>query len=178
MNLPSGLQLQPSPVDGLGIFAQEDFPSGFFFGFFEGVEYSLKDFKEKYGKDTRYCYQLGRQNKILCAKEKRNWITYLNESSDPNCLLKKRGCWSSRPIQKGEELFLCYDKNGVVKYPRTYTLGCSASDSLLSEFYDLWDCSDTKIVKKAYEIRDSALSCEEKRKQLAALQEEAFSRTK
>lgn len=52
------------------------------------------------------------------------------------------------------------------------------TEALTEEFYDLWDCSDTAIVKKAYEIRDSDLSREEKRKQLAALQEEAFSRTK
>lgn len=123
MNLPQGLVLQSSPVHGLGIFATQDFPANHFFGFFEGSEYSLKEFKEKYGKDTRYCYQLGRQNKIICAKENRNFITYLNESSEPNCILRKRGCWSLTPIQQNQELFLTYDKNGVMVYPRTYVLG-------------------------------------------------------
>ena len=122
MNLPPGLSLRPSPVDGLGIFATQGFPANHFFGLFEGTVYTLREFKERYGKDTRYCYQLGRQNKIICAKEQRNWITFLNESATPNCFLQKKGCWSLRPIAEGEELFLSYDKKGLLKYPRSYTL--------------------------------------------------------
>ena len=118
--LPSGLLLQPSPLHGLGVFASQDYPANHFFGFFEGEILSLKDFKAKYGKDVRYCYQLGRQNKIIVAKEPRNWITYLNETDPPNCCLKKRGCWSLVPIQAGQELTLKYDKKGVIQYPRTY----------------------------------------------------------
>jgi hypothetical protein len=118
--IPVGLEIRESPIHGLGIFATQDFPANHFFGLFEGIEYTLREFKEKYGKDTRYCYQLGRQNKILCAKETRNWITYLNESKTPNCCLKKRGCMSILPILTGHELFLHYDKKGVIKYPRDY----------------------------------------------------------
>lgn len=118
---PKGLEIRKSPIHGLGVFATQDFPANHFFGFFEGgVEYTLKDFKQKYGKDTRYCYQLGRQNKIICAKETRNWITYLNECDTPNCHLQKRGCASLSPIRAGEELLLHYDKRGVLKYPRDY----------------------------------------------------------
>lgn len=116
MEIPVGLEMRESSVAGMGIFATRDFPSGHFFGLFEGVEYTLRDFKEKYGKDVRYCYQLGRVNKILCAKEKRNWITYLNESEQPNVVLKKRGAWACRDIRGGEELFLKYPN----KYPRDY----------------------------------------------------------
>jgi hypothetical protein len=120
METPEGLEWKESPVAGMGIFATRDFPSDYFFGFYEGVEYSLRDFKAKYGKDTHYCYQLGRQNKIICAKENRTWITYINESETPNCVLKKRGAWSARAIKAGEELFIYYDKKGIIKYPRDY----------------------------------------------------------
>lgn len=116
MELPEGLEMKESAVDGMGIFTTRDFPSDYFFGMFEGVEYSLREFRERYGKDTRYCYSLRRQNKILCAKEKRNWITYLNESETPNCILKKRSGWSSRAIQAGEELFLKYPNNYLRDY--------------------------------------------------------------
>lgn len=120
MEVPEGLELRESAVNGMGVFATRRFPSGHFFGLFHGIEYTLSEFKAKYGKDIRYSYQLGRQNKIICAKEKRNWITYLNESEQPNVVLKKRGAWASREIEAGEELFLFYDKKGVIKYPRDY----------------------------------------------------------
>jgi hypothetical protein len=116
METPEGLEWKESPVAGMGIFATRDFPSDYFFGLFKGVEYSLREFKERYGKDVRHCYQLTRQNKILCAKETRNWITYLNESMTPNLVLKKKGAWSARAIKTGEELFLKYPNN----YPRDY----------------------------------------------------------
>jgi len=117
---PLSLEIRQSSIHGLGIFALQDIPAKTSLGLFEGIEYTLKDFKERYGKDTRYCYQLGRQNKIICAKEKRNWITYLNEREPPNCCLQKRGCWTLTDIKQGEELFLWYDKPGVIKYMRDY----------------------------------------------------------
>lgn len=120
ISLPNCLYIDKSPIHGMGIFAKEDISANVYLGRFEGIEYTLKEFKEKYGKDTRYCYQLGRQNKIICAKENRNWITYMNEQNPPNCSLLKRGCITKTSVQKGEELFLHYDKKGVIKYPRDY----------------------------------------------------------
>jgi len=118
MEIPLELELKLSPIHGLGIFALKDIPANSCLGPFIGIEYSLKDFKERYGKDVRYCYQLGRLNKIICAKEHRNWITYMNESATPNCCLKKRGCWTLKDISIGDELTLSYDRKGVIKYPR------------------------------------------------------------
>lgn len=120
MILPNGLELKESPLGGEGIFACQDFPKETFLGHFTGTLYSLKDFKEKYGKDVRYCYQLGRQNKIICAKEERNFITFMNESITPNCYLKKKGCYTSQDIRAGDELTLRY--KGCIKYPRDYSL--------------------------------------------------------
>lgn len=125
MNLPTHpptVILAPSPVHGLGVFAVQDIPANTCLGQFIGEEYSLKDFKQKYNKDTSFCYHLGRQNKILVAKENRNWITYINESKTPNVCLKQRGCWTLCPILAGQELFLQYDKKGIIKYPRDYLL--------------------------------------------------------
>ena len=42
MNVPAGLEMHASPVDGLGIFASQDFPSGYFFGFFEAFRNVLE----------------------------------------------------------------------------------------------------------------------------------------
>ena len=41
--------------------------------------------------------------------------------------------------------------------------------TLTEEFYDLWDNTDPEVVKKAFAIRDSEASLEEKRTQLKAL---------
>ena len=122
MDLPDSVEIKPSPLHEKGVFATQDIPAHSCLGSFTGMEYSLKDFKEKYGKDIRYCYQLGRLNKIICAKEQRNFITYINESEKPNCYLKRRSCWTARDIKKGEELFLSYNKKGMIKYPRDYEL--------------------------------------------------------
>lgn len=121
MEIPPLVTIAPSPVHGLGVFATQDISANTHLALFLGEEYTLKDFKAKYNKDTSYCYQLGRQNKIICAKENRNWITYINESKEPNVCLKKRGCWTLKPILAGEELFLHYDKKGMIKYPRDYS---------------------------------------------------------
>jgi SET domain-containing protein len=118
MYVPDSLILKPSPVHGLGIFAAKDISANVCLGLYQGIEYTLKDFKEKYGNDTRYTYSLGRMNKIISAKEERNWITFINESKTPNVFYAKRGCWTNRLIKKDEELFLTYPK----KYPRDYSL--------------------------------------------------------
>ena len=120
MIIPEGLTLKESPIHGLGIFAERDFPKDYCLGPFIGTEMTIQAFKEKYGKDVRYCYQLGRLNKIIVAKEERNWITYLNERNPPNVYLKRRSCYTACEIKQSEELFLIY--KGPVKYPKDYSL--------------------------------------------------------
>jgi SET domain-containing protein len=106
-------------VDGIGVFAHQRIVKGTCLGPFIGEPMTHKEFKEKYGKDRRYCYwvQFGWM-KILVAKEKRNWITYVNESKEPNVFLKRYSCYANRTIEEGEELFLYYGKH----YPRDYKL--------------------------------------------------------
>ena len=118
MFIPANLELKPSPIHGLGIFAKEDIKAKKYLGEYEGVKYSLKDFKEKYGNDTEHCYVAKRYNYILCAKENRNWISFINESKEPNCIIHAHKLKTIKDIVKGEELFLQYPAS----YPRTYTL--------------------------------------------------------
>lgn len=121
-NLPHALLIKPSPLHNYGVFTTADLSANSCLGLFVGTELSLNEFKAKYGKDIRYCYNLGRCNKIIVAKEPRNWMTFLNESSTPNCYFKRRACWTSCVIPAGTELTLKYDKRGLIKYPRDYKL--------------------------------------------------------
>ena len=114
----SYLVIKESPVHGLGVFAKQTIPKGTKLGTYTGDKYSLKEFKEKYGKDISYCYVARRANYILCAKEKRNIMTYINERLHPNVILKRFILIADKDIQQGEELFLNYAKD----YPRNYEL--------------------------------------------------------
>jgi SET domain-containing protein len=117
IELPEGLELKESPIEGLGIFATRDFPVDYNLGEFIGEYMKHKEFKERYGKDTRYCYRRMRQWDYRVAKEKRNFITYMNDGVHnfktpcDNVVLKKWCAYTKRPIKKGEELLLNYGKN-------------------------------------------------------------------
>lgn len=118
MEIPDCLELKPSPIHGLGIFAKEPIPCRKRLGEFTGIKYSRREFKARYNNDYSYCYCAKRANYILSAKEERNFITYINESKTPNVEIVKRKLIALRDIQQGEELFLLYDK----LYPRDYEL--------------------------------------------------------
>ena len=121
MDVPVGLELKPSPVHGLGIFATAPILYGKFIGDYVGEAMTKAEFKVRYGNDIRYTYWT-KQNfpntKVYCAKEKRNFITYINESIQPNVFLKKRKLYAMSDIALGDELFLRYDS----KYNRDYIL--------------------------------------------------------
>jgi SET domain-containing protein len=114
MILPIGLIIKQSPIQGNGVFATQYFPAGFCFGPFTGTTMNIKDFHSIYGKDYRYCYRLGRINKIICAKEYRNFITYINDGihNQPipniNVMLKKKALYAVHDINPGDELLLDY----------------------------------------------------------------------
>lgn len=113
-----GVAIQPSPVHGVGVFAKIDIPQGTRLAPFHGVEMSLRDFKAKYGSDTRRSYSLRRQNKIIDGKDVENLSHHCNESETPNVVLKSRALYTSKDIAQGEELFLKYPN----QYPRDYAL--------------------------------------------------------
>lgn len=117
MYLPDNLIIQDSPVDGMGVFAKHVITKDAVLGDYTGIEMSRVDFLQKYGKDYRYCYTSAFPwIPIICAKEDRNFITYINEAKEPNVFLKKYKLYALRDIAEGEELFLKYPKS----YPRSY----------------------------------------------------------
>ena len=111
-------RVQESPVNGLGLFATQDILTDVRLSDFKGTEMTFREFKEKYGKDTRYCYIMKRINRIIDGKGVDNPSHYCNESATPNVCLKKKGLYTCSPVKAGDELFLSYPRN----YPRDYTL--------------------------------------------------------
>lgn len=116
------LTIQPSTVHGNGVFAMENIPKNTRLYDYTGDKLKWSDFKEKYGKDYRYCYMMPRIQTIIVAKERPyrsyNYTNYINERYIPNVCLKKHGLYTLEDIDINEELFLRYGKN----YPRDYTL--------------------------------------------------------
>jgi len=110
--------IAPSTIHGLGLFAKVDMSSNTRIADFKGEEMTLREFKERYGGDTRFCYSLRRLNKIIDGKQENNPSRYCNESLTPNVCLKKRGLYTCTPVKAGDELFLLYPKS----YPRDYLL--------------------------------------------------------
>lgn len=115
---PDTVELRESAINGLGVFAKDKIRKNTKIGFYDGTKYTLREFKEKYGKDTRYCYVVRRYNYVICAKETRNFGTWINESKTPNVKFSKQYIVASRDIEKDEELTLMYPSS----YPREYKL--------------------------------------------------------
>jgi SET domain-containing protein len=111
-------RIDKSPIAGMGVFATQDIPAGFRLADYEGEEMSLKDFKTQYGNDISHTYSMRRVNKIICGKKYFNVSHYMNESNDPNCILKQRGIYTLVSLKEGDEMFLKYPK----KYIRDYVL--------------------------------------------------------
>lgn len=111
-------EVRSSSIQGVGLFATQDIKPGVRLADFKGVEMTLREFKEKYGSDTRYCYSMRRLNKIIDGKSEDNPSRYCNESDSPNVCLKRRGLYTCSSVKAGEELLLAYPKI----YPRDYTL--------------------------------------------------------
>ena len=110
------VQISPSPIEGLGVFAKVNIPKGTLISYFTGIEMSHKEFKEKYGKDKRYVYQRPPWLPLIVAKDNRNLITFINCANYgnapklANCFLKSRWLISQQDIKKNEELLLDYPK--------------------------------------------------------------------
>lgn len=117
--------IKKSKIEGLGVFALEDIPEGTKIADYYGKEMTLKNFKQKYGEyktNSLNTYRMKRINRIIVAKiepyKSRNLTNYINESKNPNCILKKRALYTLNNIKKGEELTLQYPED----YNRNYTL--------------------------------------------------------
>ena len=121
------LIVKNSSIHGLGVFTETAIKSGEKLFDYIGEEMSLKLFKQKYGEykyNSINTYRMKRINKILVAKEEpyksKNIVNYINEASNPNCVLKKKALYALKDIEPNEELTLKYPND----YNRDYLLHC------------------------------------------------------
>jgi SET domain-containing protein len=119
------LIVKNSNIQGLGVFTKKPIRSGEKLFDYIGEEMSLKTFKERYGEykhNSINTYRMKRINKILVAKEEpyksKNIVNYINESNNPNCVLKKKALYALKDIEPDEELTLKYPND----YNRDYLL--------------------------------------------------------
>jgi SET domain-containing protein len=119
------MEIKQSKIQGLGVFATKDIKAGEKLFDYTGVEMSLKVFREKYGEykyNSLNTYRMKRLNRIIVAKEEpylsTNLVNFINESLNPNCVLKKRALYALQDIPVGTELTLKYPAD----YCRNYNL--------------------------------------------------------
>lgn len=113
------VNIKKSKIEGLGVFASNYIPKNTKISNYYGKELKWKTFKKRYGdykSNSLYTYPMRRIWKILVAKEEpyksKNLINYINEiPGKSNCKLKTRSLYSTKNIQKGEELLLDYPKD-------------------------------------------------------------------
>lgn len=119
---PNGIQLRPSPVHGIGAFSVKDWTEGEEMGIYTGICMLKSEFRCQYGSDIQHVYwtkQNFPNSVVWIAKgAHRNFITYINESSNPNVYLKNRKLYALKNILADQELFLKYDS----QYPRDYEI--------------------------------------------------------
>jgi hypothetical protein len=119
--IPDGLAYTTESVAGTGIITTRDWKQGEYVGDFEGIAMLKTDFVRLYGSDIRYTYwtsQNFRNATVRVAKDPRNFITYINERTEPNVGLRRYKLLCLTDIPAGTELFLRYARH----YPRTYSL--------------------------------------------------------
>lgn len=118
-------EIKQSNIHGLGVFATTFIPKDTKVVNYYGEEMDYKHFKNKYGpykENSLNTYIMRRIWRIIVAKEEpyktENIVNYINESSTPNCVLKKRALYTTRDVKVAEELTLKYPPD----YKREYTI--------------------------------------------------------
>ena len=104
MEVPKNLELRKSPVHGLGIFAKEHISAGQDLGEYTGIKMTKAEFRCVYGKDishTCWTNQNFPNTTVVVAKNPRNFITYINESLQPNTELKNKHLFAKTDIGGG-----------------------------------------------------------------------------
>lgn len=119
--IPDSLYYSSHSINGIGIITKDVITKGTRISDYEGIVMTKPQFRLLYKNDIQYTYW-NTQNfpsiKIIVAKNPKNYICYINESSAPNCILKKYGLYAINDIEPHTELTLRYAK----VYPRNYTL--------------------------------------------------------
>lgn len=110
--LPTCLEILNSSIHGIGVFAKETIPPGTCLGTYTGTRYTREEFLQKYGADYRFCYTTSFPwHPIVCAKESRHFMTYINESDSPNVYFSRYKLYTRQEIKAGEELLLQYPQH-------------------------------------------------------------------
>lgn len=111
--------IKESNIHGQGLFSLIPISKNEKITDYIGEEMSYRDFLDKYGKYKENClntYRMRRINKIIVAKHEpfksMNLVNYVNESKEPNCILKRKALYSIRDINADEEL--------TIRYPADY----------------------------------------------------------
>jgi SET domain-containing protein len=112
------MEIKNSSIHGKGLFSTKAFNSGEKLFDYIGEEMSLREFKYRHGEykyNSLNTYRMKRINRIIVAKNEpflsNNLVNFINESLNPNCVLKKRALYALRNIKTGEELTLLYPKD-------------------------------------------------------------------
>lgn len=114
--IPPWLEIRPSPIHGVGVFAQERIPAGARIVQYTGVEMTYQEFKQKYGDDWRFTYRRLPWQMQIVSKENKNVINYINDGiwnqKNPKCNVYLKGGWlfSNSEINANDELLLDYGK--------------------------------------------------------------------
>ena len=117
-----GLCIQPSPVEGLGVFATCKFAEGEYivaYAHDSSNTMPWKQFVKQYGQDFRNTYSNRRTHEVVCTKENRNIVNYVNHavSGDPNAILRGKGLYALCEIKVGTELMLDYPDRCILFSP-------------------------------------------------------------
>ena len=116
---PRQLFFATSDIHGIGVFTNQEIDPWVCLGEFTGDAVMWDEFQKLYHNDTRYCcIPRDKSKPVIVAKQKRNWITYVNESARPNCKIRHGKLYTTVKLQRGAELLLYYGKH----YPRNYKL--------------------------------------------------------
>lgn len=111
------LEVRPSPIHGVGVFAVDCIPANSKIAYYTGVEMTWAEIKERYGNNYTCIYRRMPWQTQIVSKEAKNVINFVNDGvhDNPtpfkNCILKNRWLISLFDIQKGEELLLEYPRN-------------------------------------------------------------------
>jgi hypothetical protein len=116
MNARFRVSITPSPIDGMGVFADEPIKRGTKISYYTGVEMSYAEVKRRYADDWRFVYRTRPWMDQIVSKDCKNLINYVNDGvhgqavPKSNCILKSRWLIAKGDIEPGEELTLDYGK--------------------------------------------------------------------
>ena len=114
-----GLCIRPSPVEGLGVFATCEFAEGEYivaYAHDSSNVISWKEFVKQHGQDFRNTYSNRRTHQVICTKQNRNIINYINHTTNenPNVALGRKSLRALCRIEVGTELMLEYPERHIM----------------------------------------------------------------